>query len=291
LFTTYIGKVLTNNIKLMKTLFKLFLCGTALLVATTVNAQHKLTKLWESDTTLLVPESVISYNGTIYTSQIDGQPWGKDGKGAIGTLTMDGKIKNLNWITGLDAPKGLAVNGDWLYVADIKDVVVISISKNKIDHKITIADAVGLNDVTVDSKGVIYATDSQNARVFKIEKDVPTLYLEGLRGINGIKAIGDKLYILTGNAMMVADAAKNLTKFATLESGGDGVEPIGNGDFLVTAWAGWLYYVKADGTKEVLLDTHTTKNRKTADIGYDAKTKIVYVPTFSANSIEAYRLD
>jgi hypothetical protein len=275
----------------MKTQFKLFLCGTALLATTAVNAQHKLTKLWESDTTLLVPESVIPYNGTIYTSQINGQPWTKDGNGAIGTLGMDGKIKNLKWITGLDAPKGLAVNGDWLYVADIKDVVVISISKNKIDHKITIADAVGLNDITVDSKGVIYATDSQNARVFKIEKDVPTLYLEGLRGINGIKAIGDKLYILTGNAMMVADAAKTLTKFATLENGGDGVEPIGNGDFLVTAWAGWLYYVKADGTKEILLDTHITKNRKTADIGYDSKTKIVYVPTFSANSIEAYKLD
>jgi hypothetical protein len=275
----------------MKTLFKLFLCGTALFATTAVNAQHKLTKLWESDTTLTVPESVIPYNGTIYTSQINGQPWTKDGNGAIGTLDMKGKVKNLKWITGLDAPKGLAVNGDWLYVADIKDVVVISISKNKIDHKITIADAVGLNDVTVDSKGVIYATDSQNARVFKIEKDVPTLYLEGLRGINGIKAIGDKLYILTGNAMMVADAAKTLTKFATLENGGDGVEPIGNGDFLVTAWAGWLYYVKADGTKEVLLDTHTIKNRKTADIGYDPKTKIVYVPTFSANSIEAYKLD
>jgi hypothetical protein len=275
----------------MKTLFKLFLCGTVLLSTATVNAQHKLTKLWESDTTLLVPESVIPYNGTIYTSQINGQPWTKDGNGAIGTLDMKGKVKNLKWITGLDAPKGLAVNGDWLYVADIKDVVVISISKNKIDHKITIADAVGLNDITVDSKGVIYATDSQNARVFKIEKDIPTLYLEGLRGINGIKAVGDKLYILTGNAMMVADAAKTLTKFATLENGGDGIEPIGNGDFLVTAWAGWLYYVKADGTKEVLLDTHTTKNRKTADIGYDAKTKIVYVPTFSANSIEAYKLD
>jgi hypothetical protein len=275
----------------MKTLIKLFFCGAVGLATTTANAQHKLTKLWESDTTLLVPESVIPYNGTLYTSQIDGQPWGKDGKGGIGALSMDGKIKNLNWITGLDAPKGLAVNGDWLYVADLKDVVVISISKNKIDHKITIPEAVGLNDVTVDSKGVIYVTDSQNARVFKIEKDVPTLYLEGLRGINGIKAIGDKLYILTGNAMMVADAAKTLTKFATLENGGDGIEPIGNGDFLVTAWNGWLYYVKADGTKETLLDTHTTKNRKTADIGYDPKTKIVYVPTFSANSIEAYKLD
>ena len=149
----------------MKTLFKLFLCGAALFATVSVQAQHKLTKLWESDTTLAVPESVLPVNGVLYTSQIDGQPWGKDGKGAIGTLTMDGKIKNLNWITGLDAPKGLAVNGDWLYVADMKDVVVMSISRGKVDHKITIPEAVGLNDITIDSKGIVYVTDSQNARI------------------------------------------------------------------------------------------------------------------------------
>ena len=71
---------------------------------------------------------------------------------------------------------------------------------------------------------------------------------------------------------------------------GDGIEPIGNGDFLVTAWGGWLFYVHTDGTKDVLLDTHETKKR-TADIGYDPKSRIVYVPTFLGKSVDAYKLN
>ena len=90
--------------------------------------------------------------------------------------------------------------------------------------------------------------------------------------------------------MYVADAAKKLTKMCALEHGGDGIEPIGNGDFIVTAWEGYVYYVQANGKKDVLLDTHTTKKR-TADIGYDPKTRIVYVPTFLGKSVAAYHLN
>ena len=56
-----------------------------------------------------------------------------------------------------------------------------------------------------------------------------------------------------------------------------GIEPIGNGDFLVTSWPGYIFYVYADGQKELLLDTHEQK-KNTADIGYDPVKKIIYVP-------------
>ena len=48
-------------------------------------------------------------------------------------------------------------------------------------------------------------------------------------------------------------------------------------------------YVKEDGTKEHLLDTREQKIN-TADIGYDAEKRIVYVPTFWKNSVVAYRV-
>jgi hypothetical protein len=126
--------------------------------------------------------------------------------------------------------------------------------------------------------------------VFKLKGDDATLYLENLKGANGVKAIGDKLYVLTGDGMYVANAAKELTKICVLEHGGDGIEPIGNGDFVVTAWSGYFYYVHADGTKDLLLDTHATQKR-TADIGYDPKTRIVYIPTFLGKSVAAYKLE
>jgi hypothetical protein len=274
----------------MKTLFRFFSCGFLFVLTANVQAQHSLKKLWATDSVVAIPESVLPQKKVMYVSEIDGEPWGRDGKGEVGKLTTDGKIIDLNWITGLNAPKGLAIKGDLLYVADLDELVVIRISKNKIDHKIKIDGAAGLNDVTIDKDGIVYVSDTQKACVFRVENDVATLYLDNLKGANGVKAVGDKLYILTGDGMYVSDKDKKLTKICVLEYGGDGIEPVGNGDFIVTAWSGYLYYVHADGKKDILLDTHTTRNR-TADIGYDPKARIIYVPTFLGKSVDAYKLE
>ena len=274
----------------MKTLSSFFLCGVLFFTVTNARAQHTIKKLWATDTVVAIPESVLPVKDIMYVSEIDGAPWGRDGKGEVGKLSRDGKVIDLNWITGLNAPKGLAIDGDLLYVADLDELVVISISQNKIDHKIKIAGAEGLNDVTVDKNGVVYVSDTEKACVFRVEKGVATLYLENIKGANGVKSVGDKLYVLSGDGMYVTGADKKLSKICVLENGGDGIEPVGNGDFLVTAWGGWLYYVHADGTRDLLLDTHTTQKR-TADIGYDPKARIIYVPTFLGKSVDAYKLD
>jgi len=88
---------------------------------------------------------------------------------------------------------------------------------------------------------------------------------------------------------MKADKNKTLTTIATLTQGIDGIEPVGNGDFILTAWAGYVFYVSANGEVETLLETYQDK-KNTADIGYDTKTKTVYVPTFNAKTVVAYRL-
>jgi hypothetical protein len=275
----------------MKHLSKI--CLSALFVvatAVTVNAQHKVEKIWETEPLLKVPESALFTKDVIYVSIIDGQPWEADGKGGIATVGKDGKIINANWVTGLHAPKGMAIVGDLLYVADMGEVVAISISKKAIDHKITAPGAGGLNDITADKKGVIWASDSQKGQIYKVEGKTATLFMDNVRGINGIKAIDDKLYVLGGKEMFVTDASKTKTVMVALEQGGDGIEPVGNGDFIVTAWSGYMYYVNtAKNTKDLLLDTHTTA--KTADIGFDPATKTIYVPTFSGNSIAAYKLN
>ena len=274
----------------MKMTVKALLFLLPAFIAVNARAQHSLKKLWETDSVLNIPESVLPEKNVMYVSLIDGEAWGRDGKGGVGQITKEGKVVDLNWITGLNAPKGLARNGDLLYVADLDELVVISISKNKIDHKIKIKGAENLNDVTIDHNGIVYVSDTKQACVFRVQGDNAVLYLESLPGANGLKAIGDKLYILTGDGMYVADATKKLTKICVLEHGGDGIEPVGNGDFIVTAWEGYVYYVQANGNKDVLLDTHTTKKR-TADIGYDPKTRIVYIPTFLGKSVAAYHLN
>lgn len=271
-------------------LSKMFLLASLLfLAATNVTAQHSITKIWETKLLLNIPESALLTKDVIYTSLIDGEPWTADGKGGIAKVGKDGKIIKADWITGLNAPKGMAIIGDLLYVADLNELVVIGISKGKIEYKIKVPGAVGLNDVTADKNGVVWVTDTQKGLVFKVKGKEAALFLKNIPEVNGIKAIGDKLYILGGKAMYVTDASKKLTTIVALEQGGDGIEPVGNGDFIVTAWAGYMYYVNTNkNTKELLLDTHTVKN--TADIGFDPATRIIYVPTFSGKSIAAYQL-
>src|SRR5690606_26723569 len=147
--------------------------------------------------------------------------------------------------------------------------------------KIEVPGTIFLNDITVDDKGAVYVSDTRKNLVFKIENDQPVLYLENAASANGLKAIGNDLYILAGPELWKVDAAKNITKVAVgVEKGGDGLETVGNGDFIVTCWPGIIYYVKADGAYKKLLDVQGKMN--TADLGYDAKKKILYVPAFNS---------
>lgn len=253
--------------------------------------EHRLEKLWQTDATIAVPESVLrdTKDNILFVSLIDGAPWEADGKGGVGKLSPDGKTYNGNWVSGLQAPKGMGRYDNWLYVADITEVVVVNINKGAIEKRITIEGAQGLNDITIDEKGVAYVSDSKTGRIWKIDNDTPTLYLENMTGVNGLKSVGNELLIASGKTFLKADAQKNLTKIAELPQGGDGIEPIGNGDYLVSSWPGYLFYVSANGNVETLLETHGQK-LNTADIGYDPEQRIVYVPTFNGKSVIAYRL-
>lgn len=267
---------------------KQYLLGILLITTiTSSKAQtHKLEKIWETDSVIAIPESVLpdTKKGLLYVSLIDGAPWGADGKGGVGILDVNGKVINNNWITGLNAPKGLGRVGNSLYVADISEVVVIDIKKGVIEKKIAIDSATGLNDITVNDKGDVFVSDSKTAKIWKIVNDKASLFLENMKGVNGLKAVKDDLYILSGKNFVKADANKQLTTIVELPQGGDGLEPIGNGDFIATSWSGYIFYVFADGKYETLLDTHLEKVN-TADIGYDAAKRILYVPTFNAKKI------
>jgi hypothetical protein len=260
--------------------------------ATNSNGQSpRLELIWETDSVIAVPESVLPdlKKNILYVSLIDGAGWVADGKGGIGKMSPDGKTYDGTWITGLNAPKGMGIVGNRLYVADMSDVIVIDIAKGKIEKRISPDSAKGLNDITVTDKGVVYVSDSRVGRIWKIVNDAATLYLDSVKGVNGLKAIGDELYVGAGKSFIKTDRNKTIIKIAELPQGIDGIEPVGNGDFILTAWAGYIFYVSANGTVETLLETHQQK-KNTADIGYDAENKIMFVPTFNGKTIAAYRL-
>jgi DNA-binding beta-propeller fold protein YncE len=269
----------------------------AMLLATGAQADsHKLTKLWETEATLKVPEAVRfdAKRKVLYVSNIDGEPWADDKKGSIAKVGLDGKVIAAEWITGLSCPKGLVLSpdGKHLYVADAGGIVVIDIDAGKIQDRIAIPEGVQLNDLAGDGKGTLYVSDSRGKKVFVVKDGKATVHLDEavLKGPNGLLVHEDKLYVLDNNSLNLVQPDKTLKVLADGMSGGtDGLEHIKGDEFLVSVWSGALWYIKG-GDKELLFDGKAVKT-STADIGWNPANKTVYVPTFFANTIIAFQVD
>lgn len=257
------------------------------------SVKHELVLKWESDSSLKVPESVLldKANNVLYVSNIDGQdPWKADGRGSIGKVGLDGKIIATDWVSGLESPKGLGMFNGKLYAADLTNLVIIDIASGKIEQKIAIAGSVGLNDIAIDSKGVVYVSDSPGKQVFRVENGKSEKFLDNLNGPNGLYINGSDIFILDNQAMHKVNPDKTLTKIADgLDGNADGLENISGNDYIVSCWEGLIWYINADGTKEKLLDTKS-EQKNTADIGFDKDSKTVYIPTFFKNTIVAYEV-
>jgi DNA-binding beta-propeller fold protein YncE len=259
-----------------------------------VSAQkHQLVKLWETDSVFKVPESVLfdAKNNVLYVANIEGtDPWGKDGKGSIGKMGADGKIIAAEWVKGVNAPKGMGLHNGKLYVADLTDLVVIDVAAGKIEKTIPVTGAQGLNDVSVDNTGVVYVSDSKGKKIYKVKDGVTELYIDNLKGPNGVLMRGKDFYLLDAGGAYKMNPDKSLTLIVDgMEGGTDGIENVQGNDFIISCWGGTIYYVSADGTKELLKDTRAEKGN-TADLGFDPKTKTIFVPTFWKNSVIAYQV-
>ena len=264
---------------------KKILSGIAVMVSSTLFAQHSLEKVWETDSlTLRNPESALydSKSNSLYVSSM--------GAGTIVRIGPDGKVIKNDWVTGLTSNKGSALYNGLLYTAETSSVAVIDVDKATIIKRIPVEGAQMLNDVAVDSKGIVYVTDTRGAKVYRIEGDKPAVYLENMPGANGLLTVNTDLYVLTSTSFQKVEANKVITKIADgFESGLDGIVMIAENEFIISNYQGILYDVKTDGTKQLLLDTRADRIMSN-DISYNSKTKTLYVPSFSTNRIIAYKV-
>lgn len=260
---------------------------------TALQAQAQLVKKWESEPVLKTPESVL-FDGpgkVLYVANIDGkEPWTKDGKGSVAKVGLDGKVIAAEWVKGLEAPKGMGLHQGKLYVADIDRVVVIDVAKGAIAEKIAVPGSQRLNDVSIAKNGTVYVSDMQGLKIYALKNGKPEVFFEGgLKRPNGVLAHGDDLMILDSGSLLKVGKDKKVTKIVDgMDASTDGIEHIKGDEFIVSCWAGAVYHVKG-GEKQLLLDTRE-KKLNSADIGYDAKGRVVYVPTFFANTVAAYEL-
>lgn len=265
----------------------------AILLVNITYAQ-KLDLKWKTDTVFRVPESVFLdvKSNVLYVSNIDGKSDQKDGKGFISKLGMDGKVITLEWVNGLNAPKGMGVVKNNLYVADLTAVAVIDIPSGKIVATHEIEDAKFLNDVTTDEKGNVYISDSGAGKIYQIQNNgKPELFFESpeLKRVNGLLSLKNGLYVADAgsgiNYKLTSD--KKLIRFSETSAGADGIVMTGKETYIVSSWGGEVFFVDATGKSQKMLDTKEQK-LNSADIAYDSKTKTVFVPTFFGNSVMAY---
>jgi hypothetical protein len=258
-----------------------------------INAQKAtVQKLWATDTILKVPESVLvdDKENCLWVSNIDGAANGKDGKGSISKLSKTGTPINLDWVTGLNAPKGMAKYKQELYVADLTELVVIDIKKGIIKNKIKVEGSVFLNDVTVNKNGAVFVSDTRTGKVHRYENNMVTIEVENLQGPNGLLSIDDQLLILDRGSLLSLAPGGTISKIMDgMDPSTDGIEKVAPNQYIVSCWNGIVYFVAAGAQKITLFDTRSEKINS-ADIGYDAKNKIIYVPTFLKNSVVAYQL-
>ncbi len=255
---------------------------------------QSLEKLWATDSVLRVPESVYfdEKNEKIYVSNIEGKgPWDKDGKGSIALLTLNGKVLNPQWITGLHAPKGMALYKEFLMVADVDSIVIIDIFKGMVVKKVFVDGAQGLNDITTDRMGNIFVSDSKTKKIFYIGlfKGDVKVYTEGLAGPNGLYYSDHTLYLVdAGGFYRLGKNREKILIVDGMSTDTDGIEQVDEKNFLVSCWSGVVWLINTNGQKTKLLDTKA-ENVNAADIGFDKRNKIVYVPTFWRNNVVAYQ--
>jgi sugar lactone lactonase YvrE len=254
----------------------------------------KLTLKWETDSLLTTNESALydKERDVIYVANINGTPDAKDNNGFISKLSTDGKITELKWITKLHAPKGLGLAGNKLYVADIDRVVEIDVVKGKISKTYPVEGAKFLNDVTVDSAGVVYISDTGAGNVMRLENGKLTKYLENVDGPNGLLAEDSRLMVLTWNGKTVNTvdpSNKQITIQADSIENLDGIESMGDGAYLLSSWNGMIHYLDKDWKNVMVLDLRGD-SINSADIEYIKEKNLLLVPTFFHNTVRAYEV-
>jgi sugar lactone lactonase YvrE len=278
--------------------------GGGLLLAGGVQAAEP-EKVWQAEG-LDGPESAVldSDEGVLYVSNVNGDAAAADGNGYISKLSLKGEVIDKEWVTGLDAPKGLALHGGKLYVSDIDKLVVIDTETGNIVASHDASGATFLNDVSAHEDGRVFVSDMMENQIWTLEGDQLELWLEdeALGNPNGVLAESDRLLIATwgkpkedfstdvpGHLKAIDYQTKEIRSLGGEPIGNlDGLEADGQGGYLVTDWlSGGLYTFDADGKAEMIMDL----NQGSADHEYVEGEKLVVIPMMMDGTVAAYKVE
>jgi sugar lactone lactonase YvrE len=238
----------------------------------------------------------------------------KDGNGYIvevkaGDLSI-GKVFAENGRAGvvLDAPKGMAINGDTLWICDIDKMRAINRKTGLYlgDIDLKPYGALLLNDVTIGGDGAMYITDTgilmtekgviyQGAdKIFRLAGGKVSIVASGagLMRPNGITwdKESNRLVVVTFDPFhsqmyaLLPDGQRRLLGKGNGKF--DGIEPLGNGRFMVASWNDSSVRLLGKGDNRRIANNVISP----ADIAYDTKRNRLAIPLGPLNQVQLWQL-
>ena len=258
-------------------------------------------------TGLRMPESVIydQKRGELYVSNLNGSFDAREGSGFLSRVAPTGEINELRWVTGLNAPKGMGIAGDTLYVTDIDHIVEINIDTGTIVGRYPVPNALFLNDIGIDETGNVYASDMFGNSIYRLADGVVELWLsdDELESPNGLVVQGSVLFVACygqrhgtgflpkwpGHVKTVSLNTREIESFGDGRPVGnlDGLEPDGRGNFFVTDFnTGALVLVRPSGESVVLIELAG----RIADHEFVEHQRLVFIPLTFEDRVVGYRV-
>jgi hypothetical protein len=261
-------------------------------------------------TNLAGPESVLHdpRQDVYFISNINGGLLTADDNGFITRVNAETMVVELKWIESgkngvrLDAPKGMAIVGDSLYVSDITAVRKFDRRTGAPQADISLAGATLINDLTTDgvsvyvsdtgvkpAAGITFQRTGTDA-IWKITADRATKIASGthLNEPNGIEFTNGSLWVVSfrGNELYRLNGAEKSDVRKLPHGQLDGLVHLADGTPVVSSWIGDAIYRGApDGFAPYLKAIDAP-----ADIGYDRKRHRLLVPRSTTNEVTIHPL-
>jgi hypothetical protein len=252
----------------------------------------------------VTPESVLhDPQADVYlVSNINGMPLDKDDNGFISRVSPAGELLELKWIDGaaanvtLNAPKGLAIDGGRLYVADIDCVRIFDRTSGAPDGEVCIDGASFLNDVAPANGGGVLVTDSGldanfgpsgTDAVYRIRDGaVETVAADSSMGApNGVIDTSTGPLVVTfmsGEIYRIGADGTRTVLAGPSQQQLDGIVQLADGRVLASSWGdSCIYALSAGGAMECVV----ANVEAPADIGVDLERSRVLIPLFNANAV------
>ncbi|MFK8084190.1 MAG: hypothetical protein AB8B97_28220 [Granulosicoccus sp.] len=237
-----------------------------------------------------MPESVLvdTQRSQLYVSNIVGHPAETDANGYLSRISVDGTVIEREWVTGLDAPKGMALVGNELLVADLNHLHIIDVETGLLTDSLAPDDAVFLNDVTSNENSA-WISDLLTNTIWRYSDGTlePWLQSEELAHPNGLLVDGQRLLVGswgTGlqedfstdepGALLAVDLASKAVSIVVHAVGNiDGIASV-NGIIFVSDWLSGALLEVDEATKSFVETQRLPKGL--ADIAADDEA--LYLP-------------